>query len=308
MHSSLPSSHRPRADGFYIVSRRSGADEPPNPPGGPPQNSISRLFAVLAAAALTTCSASLFVGDAIAVKYFSTRVGEQLPVRLADGSVITLNTQSGIKMQFDGPYLRVEVTRGEVLFDMRPNPYRHLIASAGSLQIIDTATIFAVERLDTAETRVTVEEGQVELSAAARTETRVQYNQQATVDYQTQLLSIHIRNVKPRDIQRQLSWRLGRLEFDRDRVSDAVQQINRYNLTQIRVEGAAGEERIGGTFSPDDPTTFVRAMVATIPNIRCESIQRPGEPLVLRIQRAVPGGRGSAASSGCPPEDGRVEP
>jgi transmembrane sensor len=269
---------------------------------------MSRLVSLLAAAVLTTCSASLFVGDATTVKYLSTRVGEQLSVRLADGSVITLNTQSAIKMQSDGPYLRVEVATGEVLFDMRANPFRHLTASAGSLQIVDTATVFSVERLDSGKTLITVEEGQVELSAAARTQAQLQYNQQATVDYQDKLLSIHIRNVKPQDIQRQLSWRFGWLEFTQERVGDAAQRINRYNLTQILVEGPAAEERTGGRFSPTDPTTFVKAVVAMNTNLRCVSIQRPGKPLILIIQRAVHGARGGAASSSCPPESGRDGP
>ena len=120
-------------------------------------------------------------------------------------------------------------------------------------------------------------------------------------------MSIHIRNLRPEEIQRQLAWRLGQLEFDGDKVSDAARQINRYNLTQIRVEGIAGDARIGGTFSPKEPLTFAQTMVAMIPNTRCESRQRAGEPAVLRIYWVSHVARAEAVSDGCPPESGEGE-
>jgi transmembrane sensor len=227
-----------------------------------------------------------------------------LPLRLAGESAITPNTNSRIKTQSDGEILRVGVLAGEVLFDMHPDVRRQLIVSVGDLQIVDTTAIFAVELLDSGEIAVTVAKGRVQLAADGSTKTQLRYNQQATVEYQAHLLSIHIRNLRPEEVQRQLAWRLGRLEFDSDKVSDAARQVNRYNLTQIQVEGVAGDARIGGTFSPTEPLTFAQTMVAMIPNTRCESRQRAGEPAVLRIYRVSRVAHGGAVPDGCPPESG----
>ena len=73
----------------------------------PPALAIAGVIAAL--------SGFQLVGDAATIEYVSSRVGEQRPVRLGDGSVITLNTDSLIKMSADGSALRVEVLRGEVL-------------------------------------------------------------------------------------------------------------------------------------------------------------------------------------------------
>ena len=167
-----------------------------------------------------------------------------------------------------------------------------------------TAATFAVESLDGETIAVTVAKGRVQLAADGLTKTQLRDNQQATVEYRSHLLSIHIRNLRPEEIQRQLAWRLGRLEFDSDKVIDAARQINRYNLTQIRVEGVARDARIGGTFSPKEPLTFAQTMVAMIPNTRCESRQRLGEPAVLRIYRVSRVARAEAVSDGCPSESG----
>ena len=60
------------------------------------------------AGAIVTLSGFQLVGDAATIEYVSSHVGEQRPVRLGDGSVITLNTDSLIKMSFDGAALHVE--------------------------------------------------------------------------------------------------------------------------------------------------------------------------------------------------------
>ena len=107
-----------------------------------------RMVGILVAGLLTIGSGSLLVSDGSAIQYFSTRVGEQLPLQMPDESVITLNTNSRIKTQSDGEMLRVGVMTGEVLFDNHPDVKRQLIVSVGDLQIVDTTAIFAVELLD----------------------------------------------------------------------------------------------------------------------------------------------------------------
>src|SRR3569833_555342 len=108
------------------------------------------------AGALATLSGFHLAGDAATIDFISSRVGEQRPVQLGD-AVFTLNTDSLIKMNVDGAALRVEVLRGEVLFNMLPDPRRNLVVSARNLDIVDIATIFAVRLVDDGKAQVTVE-------------------------------------------------------------------------------------------------------------------------------------------------------
>jgi FecR protein len=91
-------------------------------------------------------------------KTLTTGVGERRSISIGDvsGSSIVMNTASFIRLKKEGSLLHVEVLRGEVLFDMRPDPARQLRVSLGRLYVLDTATVFAVQITEEGEFRVTV--------------------------------------------------------------------------------------------------------------------------------------------------------
>ena len=251
---------------------------------------------------LIACLASLFVSDGSSVKYFETGVGELLPVELSDGSRISINTDSSVKMSSDGMTLYVQISRGEALFNLRPNPRRHLVVSVGGLDIADRGTVFGVRVIDGGSVRVTVEAGQVQLSAGRAVGAWVRQNQQATVDYQGAGPRVSIQKVAPEDIQRQVSWVGGELVFRDERLAEAVGEINRYNLTQVEVmDRAVGEKRIGGSFSTTDPFAFAKSITTLYPGIRWACEQGARGVLVLRLygtqaQQGVGSGRPGCVS------------
>jgi len=241
--------------------------------------------ALAIAGAIATLSGFQLVGDAATIEYVSSRVGEQRPVRLGDGSVITLNTDSLIKMSADGSALRVEVLRGEVLFNMLPNPRRHLVVSARDLDIFDTATIFSVRLVDGGQVRVTVEEGEVRLSNANLRQVPLVQNQQAVSDERAHRLELK-KGLDPRAIERQLAWQAGRLVFVCEPLSQVAQEFNRYNLTKLQVDPLVANVQVGGEFSATDVMGFVDLMPRLDEEIRWE--HAPGSKkggAVLRLYR-----------------------
>jgi transmembrane sensor len=256
---------------------------------------------LLAALATTTASAFQLVGDTINVTYLSTRVGERQSINLADGSHITLNTDSAIKSRTDGASLQIEVLRGEVLFAMRPNRPRHLVVSARHLNIFDTATVFDVRLNANGQVRVTVEEGEVWLSTRGQSaQIPLEHNQQAIIDERAGLLTLR-KNLSSKTIEHQLAWREGRLTFQCERLLEVAYEFNRYNLTRLEVDPRIEDVQIGGDFSTTDVTDFVELMPHLDASIRWERIQDAHGRFILRLYQAPDAIRAAARYGPCNP-------
>lgn len=278
---------------MHFTLSDSGSDAP-IPPGlnlrrssnGPPSRDLAtRLVAVLAAFAITASSASLFVRDSLGTQFYVTHIGERKAIRLHDGSVITLNTNSSLKIVHDGQMLSVRIFQGEVHFNMLPDPRRHLVVSVGDqVRVIDTATIFDVRVTNEDRTQVTVQEGQVQLSVTDQADVQLHQNQQATIDSDLSRLSIHTHNLAPKEIERQFSWLQGYLDFQCATVGDAAQEFNRYNLTSIDVDDLTKKVQIGGVFLTTDPVTFAEAIAKISKNVRLNKVDGPANTQVLQLR------------------------
>src|SRR5262249_46787455 len=92
--------------------------------------------------------------------HFSTRHGEQQTHRLADGSVLHLNTDTAVTVQYSKTERQVEITSGQAGFEVVHEPERPFHVFAGPAEVIDLGTKFDV-RLRSDSTVVTVVEGRV---------------------------------------------------------------------------------------------------------------------------------------------------
>lgn len=238
------------------------------------------------AGAIATLTGFQLVADATTTEYVSSRVGEQQPVRLSDGSIITLNTDSLVKMNVDGADLHVEVMRGEVLFNMLPNPRRHLVVSARDLDIFDTATVFSVRLIDDGQIRVTVKEGEVRLSNANLREVPLAQNQLAISDEHVRVLELK-KGLDPQAIERQLAWREGRLVFVCEPLSQVAREFNRYNLARLEVDPLVANVQVGGEFLATDVRGFVESMPRLDEEIRWEHMASEKGAEVLRLYPAA---------------------
>jgi transmembrane sensor len=260
-----------------------------------------------AAAALSLSLAAVFAGDATSAGYFESPIGQQRTVPLPDGSTITLNTNSSIRVWGTQTLLHVDLLKGEALFDMKPNPDRHLTVSASDIELVDQGTIFDVRLVTNGTARVTVQEGSVQLSANGGAKVSLRANQQMTVNYAPTVATLRTRNISPESIQHQFSWRRGVLDFDCVRLADAIDEINRYNSLQMEIVGPiAGDDRISGAgFSPTDPTLFARTAAALIPNLTWQLAQRhPSQTsALLQLHQSSPPSSADSAHHRCTPQD-----
>ncbi|HEV2701956.1 MAG TPA: FecR domain-containing protein [Steroidobacteraceae bacterium] len=200
----------------------------------------------------------LLLGRASVAEY-STGVGEQHTVALADGSTVFLNTNSNVRVLLSGHLRRIELLRGEALFNVSHDSTRPFEVHA--LQGVTTAvgTQFDVE-LTGAGAAVSVLEGTVTVGAsgAATAKASVAVTAGSGVGY-TQAGAVS--ELRPAEVNRIQGWRSQRIVFNDIDLDTALAEYNRYTHTPIVLGNPAlGSRHINGVFHIGDEAAFLSAM------------------------------------------------
>lgn len=234
---------------------------------------------------------------------YTTRIGEQETVTLADGSVILLNTNSEVVVDYSREFRNIRLTRGEVEFQVAKNPTVPFRVYAGNERVQAIGTAFTVyiqeEKID-----VTVTEGQVALAtlnqpniasapaaapaavpntsnAAVSSANANQYvetlsslraGQSASMNIvagaaASQLSAIEtIEVINEQDLERRLSWREGLLVFAGEPLEDVVREISRYtNITIVINDPQVRAIKIGGQFPVGQTEDMFDSLEANFP-------------------------------------------
>lgn len=236
----------------------------------------------LAAAVLLALGVPLLIDQP---QRYHTGVGEQLSVRLSDGSLVKMNTMSEVELSFDANRRGVSLISGEALFQVAHDPSRPFDVSAGQAQIRAVGTEFNVSRRD-ASTTITVLEGRVIVSRpeAGNTLTSTasptsDADAPVALDPAERLVmndsgSRSIERIS--DITAVTAWTQRRLVFERRTMGEVADEFNRFNREKIRIDDdALRQEQVTGVFQADDPQSFL-AFIAKIPGVkigRTEGVQ-----------------------------------
>lgn len=211
--------------------------------------------------------------DAMAM-HFTTRHGEQLTQRLADNSVLHLNTDSAITIRYGNHQRYVELTAGQASFDVVHDANRVFRVRAGSAEITDLGTSFDV-RLDDSTTVVTVVTGRVAVGRSAGGQTllatpvELGANQQLRVGedaWPAQAVTV--------DARRSTSWVEGKLTFDNETLERVAAEFNRYTNKPIEIATPGLRKlRISGVFATDDTDAFI-AFLRSLKGVRVTVTER----------------------------------
>src|SRR5215472_6114615 len=106
---------------------------------------------------------------AVTTLHFETRHGEQQIHRLADNSILHLNTDTAVTVRYGDNERLVVLTSGEAEFEVAHAPERPFRVLAGRAEIMDLGTKFDV-RLKDKSTLVTVVEGRIAVGLSASPE------------------------------------------------------------------------------------------------------------------------------------------
>jgi transmembrane sensor len=208
---------------------------------------------------------------------YTTKIGAMSTVPLSDGSKITLNTNSQIRVALNSSERRIDLEQGEAFFEVAKDAARPFIVAIADKRVIAVGTKFSVRR-DNDDIRVLVTEGRVKIehsgSSARTPETQLAAGSQA----QTAQAAVLVDQPAPMEVEQLLSWRTGYIVFRDTRLADAVADFNRYTNRKIVIEDPAiANIRIGGNFRSDNADAFVSLIQSGFPI----QVEQRGERIVL---------------------------
>jgi transmembrane sensor len=228
-----------------------------------------RVPLVLAAgiAALAVLAAGWLGLDSRVLRY-RTDVGGLARVVLRDGSIVTLNTDTELRVRLTPARREVELVRGEARFVVAHDTARPFEVSAGGRIVRAVGTAFDV-RLDPGkELEVMVTEGRIALLDAPvpgqenlEPAATISAGESALVETHGVVRKVTVSRVSATAASRRLAWEAGNLSFQGETLAEAVAEFNRYNRRKLKVEDPAiANLQIGGDFQALDVDSFVEAL------------------------------------------------
>jgi len=207
---------------------------------------------------------------AVAALQFETRHGEQLTQRLADDSVLHLNTESAVSIRYSKRERLVTLRSGQASFEVAHEANRAFRVHAGSADITDLGTRFDV-RLDEGSTVVTVVEGRVAVRPMAPGQPLSPRSIELNADQQVRVEE----GAWPEtpiavDATRATAWLHRQIVFRNEKLEQVAAEYNRYTAKPIEIATPALRNlRITGVFATDDTDAFI-AFLRSLKGVRVE--------------------------------------
>ena len=222
-----------------------------------PRRAISQAIALSGGVVLVLAAAGALVLSNRATDY-TTRVGEQNAVALADGSNVRLATDTSVGVKLKHDERRIALDHGEALFEVAHDTSRPFVVSAGRVEVVATGTRFDVRQVDE-QTRVTLFAGGVDIREKGATLVHLRPGQSWQSD------GAGSSGVRIADVKAALAWTEGRLVFDKVSLSDAIREVNRYSDRKIILGTSQQQEAlISGSFKAGDIDAFAAAAAAML--------------------------------------------
>lgn len=247
-----------------IASARSDAnvlrlDEAvPAPAATPERRPVVRMWALAASLVVAALGLGAY-GSYYLHRYptYTTEIGENRSITLADGSTVDLNARSRLRIEFSRGQRNVELLEGQALFEVAHDASRPFIVRSGGAVVRAVGTQFDVYR-SPGGTTVTVVEGRVAVGdtvvpSDAPGATLVSAGEQVTVTAQA------ITKPKHTDVAAATAWTQHRLIFDGTPLLEVVENFNRYNARQLIIDDPAlAEFHVSGVYASTDPASLIR--------------------------------------------------
>lgn len=164
--------------------------------------------------------------------HFASMAGELKTIVLSDNSTILLSGASTVSVMFGEKERRINLARGEALFDVAPDPDRPFVIQAGRGTATALGTEFDVRREGDGAT-VTVVHGRVAVnSAGSHSHSKAILGPVMQVTYDGRGTMSAVERV---DIDTVLAWRTGVLIFSGQPLSRVIREVNRYSPEQILI-------------------------------------------------------------------------
>jgi transmembrane sensor len=195
-----------------------------------------------------------------------TAVGEQRTVTLSDGSRVSLDANTLVKVAYSPALRLAEVVEGRAHFEVAKDKARPMRVRAGRRTVTALGTAFTVEH-EGERVVVTLVEGRVAVTETARARGVAPPAKELVPQQQL----VFAADAAPRvheavDVERAMAWREGKLVFDDESLADAAARVNNYSRVKIVVEDAPARAlKVSGIFNAGDTPAFVEAVQSYFP-------------------------------------------
>jgi len=195
---------------------------------------------------------------------YQTGLGERRVVALSDGSQVELDSASELRLRYSKDARELTLLRGQARFAVAHDESRPFSVVAGNQKVIATGTAFTVDLLDSTlyvtllEGRVLVRPRNAVQGGAPTAELGV--GEQLVVSTQGRA------HVAPANLEQVMAWRQGKIIFDDEPLSTAIERVNRYSVNRlVLVDDRVAALRISGVFHISNISEFVDTLTHYLP-------------------------------------------
>ncbi len=232
-------------------------------PATKPRRRLKRIGVPVAWAAclLLAVGALLYWHKQPSYTLYQTALGEQQMVKLQDGTVIKLNTDTILKVHSSSEKRHAVLESGQAFFEVTKNAERpfYVQTDYGTVTVLGTAF-----DLYTRDGRVTLSltEGKVKVTGPAIAESlELEVAPDSGDARRVDLLDDRVSEVQTVAANEIQAWQNNKAIFDSVPLNQAVAEINRYNSYKIVIADPDLKSlRISGVFQTDKPELFVAAL------------------------------------------------
>ena len=203
---------------------------------------------------------------------YVTAIGGRKQIALSDGSTVTLNTDSEMRVRIGSGRRDIVLMRGEALFHVAHDTQRPFLVTAETTIVRAVGTAFSVRIRADNQVDVLVTEGRVAVGApedgaafTLSTASAVSAGEGAAVRHG----KVNVKSLHPDEMKRKLAWTDPsgpRLWFQGETLAEAVAEFNRYNVRHLVIADPAIADpsvlqiSFGGSISATDIDSFVDAL------------------------------------------------
>jgi transmembrane sensor len=188
---------------------------------------------------------------------FTTAVGERSTFRLADNSVVTLSTDSAVRVNHWGRERRLTLLKGQAYFQVAKDKTRPFVVAAGDKSVTAVGTAFDV-RLEPGRLSVTLVEGRVRIAGASPKGPRQVEMSAGSRFVAADRAAWKIAAV---DTAKESAWLQGRLVFDGEPLSAVVAEMNRFSERKLDVsDPILAATPVSGVFKTGQVDAFAAAL------------------------------------------------
>ena len=207
---------------------------------------------------------------------YETGLGERRVVALSDGSKVSLDANTVVKVRFTADDRRLWLERGRAKFEVAKNPLRPFSVRASDEVVVATGTAFSVEMVQN-QVHVVLYEGHVALLRGSGSVTRptlapgaahipvdrllIPGREVILPQFAPAQIAAIPASVQPADPVRSLAWEGGELVFDDEKLGVVVERMNRYAEKPLVIgDAAAANLKISGVFRAGDTDALVQGL------------------------------------------------